>query len=208
MTGLLVVGAGGHGGVVADLAHAAGGWSEIAFLDDAPRAALVQGLWPVLGPTALAATLAGRFGAAAVAIGVADARLAFLDRLAAAGYSLPVLRHPFSAVGIAVSLGEGTVVLAGAVVNAGARLGRGCIVNTGATVDHDCILGDGVHVCPGAHLAGQVTVGRGAWLGIGCCVREGVRIGAGVTVGAGAAVVSDLPDGLTAVGVPARGIPR
>jgi sugar O-acyltransferase (sialic acid O-acetyltransferase NeuD family) len=208
MTALLILGAGGHGGVVADAAAAAGGWTEIAFLDDAARPPLVHGRWPVLGPTALAGSLLGRYGAAAVAIGAAGTRLALLEGLAAAGFALPVLRHPFSAVGVGVSLGAGTVVLAGAVVNAGARLGRGCIVNTGATVDHDCILGDGVHVCPGAHLAGEVTVGERTWLGIGCCVREGIRIGAGATIGAGAAVVSDLPDGVTATGIPARGIRR
>jgi acetyltransferase-like isoleucine patch superfamily enzyme len=71
-------------------------------------------------------------------------------------------------------------------------------------VDHDAVLGDGVHVCPGARVAGEVTVGDATWLGIGSSVIQRVRVGADVTVGAGAAVVRDLPDGVTAVGVPAR----
>ena len=65
-----------------------------------------------------------------------------------------------------------------------------------------------MHICPGARLAGEVQVGARTWIGIGACVIQQVRIGSDVTVGAGAAVVRDLPDGVTAVGVPARVLPR
>jgi len=208
VTSLLIIGAGGHGGVVADAALAAGGWQEIAFLDDSRGAGPVHGRWQVLGPTTLAPSLRARFPAAVVAIGEAKTRLAQLDELARLGYELPVVRHPFSAVGIGTRLGAGTVVFAGVVINAGTRAGLGCIFNSGATVDHDCILGDGVHVCPGANLAGEVTVGSRSWLGIGCCVRQRTRIGEGVTIGAGAAVVSDVPDLVTVVGVPAEELHR
>ena len=64
--------------------------------------------------------------------------------------------------------------------------------------------GNGAHLCPGAHLAGDVHVGKRSWIGIGACVIQQVRIGSDVTVGAGAALIQDLPDGITAVGVPAR----
>jgi sugar O-acyltransferase (sialic acid O-acetyltransferase NeuD family) len=208
VTGLLIVGAGGHGAVVADAALAAGAWRDLAFVDDAEPVGQVRGRWPLLGPTALVAELVARYPAAVVAIGDAAVRVALLDRLRGLGYELPIVRHPFSAVGAGATLGEGTVVLAGAVVNAGASLGAGCIVNSGATVDHDCRLGDGVHVCPGAHLAGEVSVGTLSWLGVGCCVRQRIRIGARVTVGAGAAVVTDVRDGVTVVGVPAEEIKR
>jgi sugar O-acyltransferase (sialic acid O-acetyltransferase NeuD family) len=208
MKSLLIVGAGGHGGVVADAAHASGAWQEIAFLDDTPDAGPVHGQWPVLGPAALAASLRPRFPAALVAIGNAQTRLLRLDELAGLGYELPVVRHPLSAVGVNVRLGPGTVILAGAVINSGTRVGRGCIVNSSASVDHDCLLGEGVHVCPGAHVAGDVQVGSRSWLGIGCCVRQGTRIGEGVTIGAGAAVVGDVPDLATVVGVPAKELKR
>jgi len=82
------------------------------------------------------------------------------------------------------------------------------ILNTGCSVDHDVQLDDGVHICPGARLAGEVQVGSRSWIGIGASVIQQVRIGSDVTVGAGAAVVRDLPDGVTAVGVPARVLPR
>lgn len=208
MSALLVVGAGGHGGVVADAARATGRWAVIGFVDDTPGRGTVHGLWPVVGTTNDLDALRVRYSAAIVAIGDARRRIELLDRLGAAGYERPVVVHPSAVIGSVVALGAGTVVMPGAVVNIGTRLGAGCIVNTGATVDHDCRLADGVHVCPGAHLAGEVEVGTGTWLGIGCCVRQRIRIGAGVTVGAGAVVVADIGDGRTVAGVPAEDLRR
>jgi acetyltransferase-like isoleucine patch superfamily enzyme len=96
------------------------------------------------------------------------------------------------------------VLFAQAVVQAQASIGTGAILNTGCSVDHDAQISDVVHICPGARLAGEVKVGARSWIGIGASVIQQVRIGSDVTVGAGAAVVRDLPDGVTAVGVPAR----
>ncbi|MEB3234417.1 MAG: NeuD/PglB/VioB family sugar acetyltransferase [Cyanobacteriota bacterium] len=197
--GLLILGGGGHGRVVAEMA-ADLGISDLAWLDDNPAAA------DVLGPLARCAEpeLRHRYGQALVAIGRAPLRLQWLAQLQQLGFACPVLVHPTAWVSPSAQLEAGTVVMPQAVVMAGARLGQGCIVNTSASVDHDCDLADGVHVCPGAHLAGGVSVGRGSWIGIGASVIQGRRIGSAVTVGAGAAVVHDLADGVTAAGVPAR----
>ena len=104
-------------------------------------------------------------------------------------------------------VGPGSVIFANSVVQSSVNIGVGCIVNTSSTVDHDCFLDDGVHICPGAHLAGHVHVGQLSLIGIGASIIQGIRIGSNVTVGAGAAVVRDLPNGITAVGVPARILP-
>jgi UDP-perosamine 4-acetyltransferase len=112
--------------------------------------------------------------------------------------------HPKAYVHESASLGPGSVVFAGAVVQPGARIGRHCIINTGATVDHDCVVGDFCHVAPGCNLGGAVTLGEGVFMGIGSVAIPGTHVGAWTTVGAGAAVVSDLPDRVVAVGVPAR----
>lgn len=196
---LLILGGGGHGRVVAEIA-AVLGFAEIAWLDDNPAAS------GVLGPLSLChdADLQRRYPQALVAIGQPLLRLQWLEQLLDLGYDCPVLIHPAAWVSPTAHLGPGTVVMPQAAVMAGAHLGKGCIVNTAASVDHNCVLADGVHICPGAHLAGDVQVGSRSWIGIGANVIQGRRVGSDVTVGAGAAVVHDLSDGVTAVGVPAR----
>jgi len=203
---LLILGAGGHGKVMAEVAEAKGGWQSIALLDD--RFVTLNDLlrWPVLGGIGQADQFVSQFSHATVAVGDYRLRLQWLEQLLGFGFKIPALSHPSAWVSASARLDAGCVVMANATVQADARVGRGCIVNTGASVDHDCYLGDGVHVCPGAHLGGGVRIGSGSWLGIGCSVIQGVRIGSHVTVGAGAAVIGDILDCTTVVGVPARGI--
>jgi sugar O-acyltransferase (sialic acid O-acetyltransferase NeuD family) len=204
MSGLLIIGAGGHGLVVADAALSGQRWQRIAFVDDR-GAGMGRPLdLEVLGTVAELGRLGVEFAAAAVGIGDAHKRLELLSHCERLGFSLPVVVHRSAAVSPFAQLGSGCVVLAQAAVSPHARLGMGCIVNTGASVDHDCSLAEGVHVCPGAHLAGNVRVGARSWIGIGACVREGIEIGADVVVGAGAAVVASVRDATVAVGVPAR----
>ncbi|MBX3354354.1 MAG: acetyltransferase [Phycisphaeraceae bacterium] len=199
---LRILGAGGHGKVVAECAHASG-WREIHFFDDGRARGDVIAGWTVHG------TLAEAFAkdaqaAAIVALGDNAQRLEWLDRLAQAGVALPTIVAPSAVVSPRASLGAGSVVVATAVIAVDARIGRGAIINTTASIDHDCVLGDGVHISPGARLGGGVSVGDRSWIGIGASVRHGIRIGADVMVGAGAAVVNDLPDGARVGGVPAR----
>ena len=204
MSALLILAAGGHAKVVAETALAAGTASRIAFLDDRPLPPVLG--WPVLGrlDQALEPSIQAQFPAAVVAIGHPATRLRWLAQLQAAGYQLPLLIHPSAWISPSAQIGPGSVVFAQAAVQAQAVIGTGSILNTGCSVDHDAQLSDAVHVCPGARLAGEVQVGARSWIGIGASVIQQVRIGGDVTVGAGAAVVRDLPDGVTAVGVPAR----
>lgn len=206
MRSLAILGAGGHGRVVADCAEAAG-WSGITVFDDLPGA-LPRGPWPVVGT---GSDLIGRlsdFEGAVVAIGDNATRLDWHRRLAALGGRLTSIVHPRATVSSYARLGVGTVVFAAAAINIGANLGQAVIVNTGATVDHDGDLADGVHISPGANLAGGVRVGEASWVGIGASVREGVTIGKRVRIGAGAVVVKSIEDGLTVVGNPARPLER
>jgi sugar O-acyltransferase (sialic acid O-acetyltransferase NeuD family) len=209
MPALLLLGAGGHAKVVAETALATGRFSRIAFLDDrcnGPAQFPDQLGWPVIGPfsAALDPQIRQKFSLALMAIGNAAMRLQWFSRLAAAGYELPVVIHPTAWVSSTAQLGFGSVVFAQSTIQAQVVIGRGAILNTGCSVDHESQLGDGVHVCPGARLAGEVYVGDRSWIGIGASVIQQIRIGSDVTVGAGAAVVRDLPDGVVAVGVPAR----
>ncbi len=203
MRRLAILGASGHGRVVADAALAAG-WQAVVFYDDAWPVVSANGPWEVVGRTAELLRDAAQLDGAVVGIGDNATRLAKLRQLVAGGVVLASVVHPAAVVSPRAEVGQGSVIFATAVLGPFARLGSGCILNTGATVDHDCELADGVHVSPGAHLGGGVRVGETSWIGIGASVIQGVSIGAGATVGAGAAVVEDVADGLTVVGVPAR----
>jgi sugar O-acyltransferase (sialic acid O-acetyltransferase NeuD family) len=112
--------------------------------------------------------------------------------------------HPKAYVHDLGRLGPGTVVIAGAVVQPDAQIGAHCIINTGATVDHGCVIGDFCHVAPGCNLSGAVTLAEGVFMGIGSVAIQNARVGAWTMVGAGASVITDLPDHVVAVGVPAR----
>jgi sugar O-acyltransferase (sialic acid O-acetyltransferase NeuD family) len=208
MKGLLIAGAGGHGKVVAEAALASGRWERIAFVDD--RHAQLSDIlgYPVLGGIDDASRFRAEYADAVVAIGNAPVRLQVMDHLKSEGFGLPMVIHPSAWVSPSAVLGEGTVVFAMAAINACTVIGRGGIVNTGATVDHDCRIGEGVHVCPGAHVAGDVVLGDAVWVGIGASVVHGLRIASDVVIGAGAAVVSDVENGVTVAGVPAKVIKR
>jgi len=203
MKQLALLGASGHGKVVADAALAAG-WQVVVFFDDAWPGVSVNGHWPVLGGTAALLERLNEFDGVLVTIGNCAVRWQKQRTLQAAGARLATVVHPHACVSPFARLGAGTVVMGGAVVNVDAVVGEAGIINTGATVDHDCTLAHAVHISPGAHLSGNVTVGACSWVGVGATVRQGIRIGAGVIVGAGTVVVQRVADGLTVIGNPAR----
>jgi sugar O-acyltransferase (sialic acid O-acetyltransferase NeuD family) len=204
MSALLVLGAGGHGKVVADAALGMAQWDYIAFADDARYGSAGPLELDIVGRLSEFEELRSRFRSVALGIGDNKLRDAIFRRASAAGYDLPLIVHPSASVSKFATLGPGCVVFAQAAINAGASLGHACIVNTGATVDHDCEIAEAVHVSPGAHLAGGVKIGAGAWIGIGASVREGVRIGAGAKVGAGSVVVKEVTANSVVYGVPAK----
>jgi len=199
---LALLGASGHGKVVADTALSAG-WQSVVFFDDGWPRASSNGHWPVEGDTAALLARLPEFDGVIVAIGNCAIRWQKQRDLQAAGARMATLVHPRACVSSYAMLGAGTVVMAGAIINVDAVVGDACIINTGASVDHDCVLENGVHVSPGAHLSGNVLVGSCSWIGVGAAVRQGIRIGHNVMVGAGAVVVKPVADRLTVAGNPA-----
>lgn len=199
-----VLGAGGHGKVVAEAAVQSGRFLVAGFLDEDPAkwGSTLSGL-PVTG--GLDALPQG----AMVALGVGSngTRLALLGRLGNRQIPIATVVHPAATVSPGAQIGEGSYIGPGAVVHVDARVGRACIVNSGAVVEHDNVLADGVHVSPNAALGGNVTVGEGSHIGLGASVLPGIVIGPWTVVGAGAVVTKPLPGGVSAVGIPARVLP-
>lgn len=203
---IVILGNSGHACVVADILESLSSYQIVGCLSPDYPAAGIPGV-PILGTDDRLPELV-RSGVryAVVAVGDNRLRLRLADYVEQCGIALPAIISPWAHVSPRARIGAGTVIMPGAMVNTGSDLGRCVIVNTGTTIDHDNVIGDGVHIAPGCHLAGGVRLGDGVFLGVGCCVIPRRSIGAWTIVGAGAAVTTDLPDGITAVGVPARAL--
>ncbi len=197
MKDLIIIGASGHGRVVADIASL-NGYKTIVFLDDKNYGKDFAG-YPVIGKSTDAPD-----GDVFVAIGNAEVRKRLMELYR--DRTQPVLIHPNAVAAKDVRIGRGTAVMAGAVINPGAVIGTGCIINTCSSVDHDCIISDYVHVAVGAHLCGTVTVEQGTWIGAGATVINNVGICGGCMIGAGSVVIKDITEKGTYVGVPAKRI--
>lgn len=195
MNRLIIIGASGHGRVVADIA-ALNGYKEIAFLDDNEEVKECSG-YPVIGKCNEAPD-----GDVFVAIGNNQARRKWLEFYSER--NLPVLIHPSAVVAKGVTIGQGSAVMAGSIINPGAKIGRGVVVNTCSSVDHDCVIGNYVHVAVGAHICGTVSVGEETWVGAGATIINNLNICGKCMIGAGALVVKSIDEPGLYVGVPAR----
>lgn len=200
MNRLIIIGAGGHGKVIADIALR-NGHKNICFVDD-HATGQVMGL-PVIGTTSQIRDFDDGNTEFVIGIGNNTVR-----KKIAENYHIPwaTLIHPSAQIATGVSIGNGTVVMANAVVNACAVIGRHCIINTGAIVEHDNKIGDFAHLSPGVKLSGTVTVGKNSWIGTGASVTNNIEISENVVIGVGTVVVKDIPEQGTYAGVPARRI--
>lgn len=198
MKQLIIIGASGHGKVVADIAKK-NEYDEILFLDDDESLVSCNG-YPLVGKCGNFTDYDCDF---VVAIGNSETRKSIMCQLEVAGKTVVTLIHPNAVIGENVHIGIGTVVMAGAVINSAAEVGKGCIINTCSSVDHDCKISDFVHVSVGAHIAGTVSIGTHTWIGAGATVSNNIKICNNCMIGAGAVVVKDIIESGKYKGVPA-----
>ena len=205
---IIVIGGGGHAKVLISVLKKAG--YQIEGYTDTEDKGLILGIRH-LGNDGVLLDIARRQTAWKAIIGVgkidaSDARLRLQDQISALGFEIPAVRSPHSVVNEAVTLGAGTVVLDGVVVNSGTEIGRACILNTSSTVEHDCRIGENVHIAPGVTLSGGVTIGDHCMLGTGVNVMQSIKIYEGCLIGAGSTVVKDITTPGTYAGNPAQRI--
>ena len=191
MVDVVILGAGGHARVIADIIEAEGN-KVIAFLDDDLSIADVKGPISDYKKYPNAEFVIG--------IGSVDAR----EELSKLPVKWHTAIHPSAIISKSVKIGEGTVVMHRVVINARTSVGRHAIINTGAIVEHDNKISDFAHISVGVNLGGTVSVGKRSWIGIGSTVKQSVVVGDDVFIGAGALVIKDISKPGTYIGVPAH----
>lgn len=198
MKSIVIIGASGHGKVIADIAKNVG-YEKITFLDDGRTGKV--GDYEIVGDSSLIDSFDADFF---VAIGNGIVRERISRMLEEKGKNIPTLVHPAAVVAESARLGCGTSVMAGAVINPDAVIGKGSIINTGSSVDHDCVIGEYNHISVGSHIAGSVVTDENVWIGAGATVSNNITICSNVLLGAGAVAVKNIEEAGTYIGVPAK----
>ena len=190
MNRLIIIGAGGHGKVIADNALK-NGYTDISFVDDHTQGECMG--FPIIGKSSEIQALNDGRTDFVMGIGNNVIRKIVVEKY---NVNWVTLIHPSDQIAVNVSVGVGTVIMAGAVVNTCSTIGEHCIINTGAIVEHDNVMGDYVHISPGTVVVGQRT-----WIGTGTSVKNNIEICEDVIVGVGSVVVKDIKNKGTYFGV-------
>lgn len=194
---LLLVGGGGHCHACIDVIESTGLYRIYGVVQPEATPDMVLG-YPVVGCDEDLPRLVKEFKSALVTVGqIKDStiRVRLFDLLKQLKADLPSIISTRAYCSKYSALGEGSIVMHGSIVNAGARIGNNCIVNSQALVEHDVIIDDHCHLSTGARLNGNVSVGKGSFIGSGAVIKEGIKLGENVVVGAGMIVLRDVPSG-------------
>ena len=188
-----IIGTGGHSKVVSDVAQR-NGYKKINYFDnDAKKWDVILNIYPLDDL---------KEGKSIVAIGSNSLRKSIVNENSHLHWKS--LIHPTAIIGTNVSIGEGTVVMAGAIIQHSSIIGKHCIINTGACIDHDCNIEDYVHIAPNASIAGNVTIKEGSFIGVGSAIINNITIEQWCIIGAGSVLINDLKSNITVVGNPAK----
>ena len=198
MNRLIIIGAGGHGKVIADAALK-NGYTNICCVDDNATGDVMG--FPIIGTTADVECLNDGNTDFVIGIGNNAIRKTIAEIHNVNWVSIV---HPSAQIGFDAEIGKGTVVMANAVVNVCAKVGEHCIINTGAIVEHDNVIENYAHISPNVALGGTVRIGSLTHVGIGATVKNNTEICSDCTIGAGAVVIKSIKEPGTYVGVPIR----
>lgn len=205
MSGIAIIGAGGHGRVIASVLQA-GNAAVAGFIDSGVEEELP---FPLLGNDDDIPKLIDEGTITSFIIGLGSIkggpslRSKLFDKMIDQGLTPAVAIHPMAILSPGVKIGAGCAIMAGAIVNTGTSIGKNSIINTGAIIDHDGDIGEHVHIAPGVTLSGNVTIGDNSLIGVGSTIRQGITVGKNVTLGAGSVAVKNIADGAIAFGNPA-----
>lgn len=204
---IFVFGASGHAKVVIDIIERERRYDIVFLVDDDPS---LKGTdfygYRVIGGKSELLSERVQVKGGIVAIGNNRVRMNVAAWLVDNGFTLVTAIHPDAQIGRGTLIENGSVVMAGVVINSDARIGANAIINTCSTIDHDCMIGSAVHIAPGATLCGNVTLGEGTFICAGATIIPNLVVGKNVIVGAGSVVIRDVSEGITVAGSPAKKI--
>lgn len=197
MNEIILIGSGGHARACIDVIECENRF-QIAGLVEKYGTVSENNLdYPIIGMDDDLEKLRQKYNYAIVSVGQIKspgARIKLYNLLKSIGYKLPIVTSPLAYVSKQAKIGEGTIVMHNAMVNAGARIGTNCIINSKALVEHDTIVADHCHIATGAIVNGGVSVGEGTFIGSGAVIRHVVSIGKGCVIGAGCVVKQNVID--------------
>lgn len=196
---IAIIGAGGHGKVVAEIAEL-NGYKTIHFFDNDLNKYY---LWEIVGSSSDIYNALTNYDAVFVAIGSNNIRKEFIQKLLSLKAPVTSLIHPSATISSRVSVAQGSLIAANVAINSGTKVGIGSIINTGSNIDHDCDIGNYTHIAPGVTLSGNVTVGNNCWIGVGSTIIQQCNITNDTYLGAGSLVIKDILESGLYFGSPA-----
>lgn len=208
MDEILILGGGGHAGVLVDLINLLHQYNIVGVLDrKLKRGSEIYG-YTVLGNDDLLSDFRNK-GIKNICIAVGsikknDIRKTLFEKVKHSGYFCPSLIHPKAIIGRNVIIAEGVQIMAGAIIQTGSIIGDDTIINTGSILEHDSIIGKHVHIGPGSVLSGGCKIGDGTFIGAGSTIIQGITIGSEAVVAAGSVVINNIQDNQIVKGVPAK----
>lgn len=204
---IVLIGAGGHCKVIIDIIRSKNEYGIIGITDKNNTGNKVLDI-PIIGDdNMLNECLNSGVEYAFIAIGGIEnikIRNKILNMIKEIGFRIPVLVHDKAIVSTYATLGAGTCVMPGAIINAGTEIGDNCIINSGAVIEHDCLIGQNTHISPNVSIGGGVKIGEDTHIGIGSSIIQNITLGHNVTIGAGAVVIDNMGNNVVAVGIPAK----
>ena len=206
-TPIVIWGASGHALVVSNIANLCGQYEIVGFVDEVNpgrKGELFAGKRILGGCEVMSLLKQERIQHVLLGFGHCSRRVSLAGLLKRNDFQILTLVHPDAVISDKDAIGEGTVVLAGVIIDPGCKIGRYAIINNSSVICHDSIVDDGVHICPGVSIGGNVHIGLCSWIGIGSCIIERVDIGPRSYIGAGSVVIKDIPADSLAYGNPAR----
>ncbi|WP_027624877.1 acetyltransferase [Clostridium lundense] len=206
MEKIVLIGAGGHCKVIIDIIKSTNKYEIIGITDNEKKGYLLD--IPIIGNDDVLSDIYSKgVKNAFICIGALNdmkIREKIFNNLKSIGFKLPILKHKNSIVSLYAEIGEGNCIMAGAIINAGARIESNCIINTASIIEHDCKIGFNCHISPNASIGGNVTIGHNSHIGIGSIIIQNVNIGSNVTIGAGSVVINNIDNDKLVVGIPGK----